>query len=128
MLSYSQYLWAKALGGFQREKAGPWHERYGMTDVYVLIATAVYDQGVYGVFITEQEAVDHAEALLDESDYHHTFRVDRRTIGVGMPSDKKLGEVSHRHKPGSRWALERPTVMRGKQPRQPWEDGEYSHE
>jgi hypothetical protein len=83
----------------------------GSVVVYVLIATAVYDQGVYGVFTTEQEAVDHAEALLDESDYHHTFRVDRRTIGVGLPSDQKLGEANDRHKPSSRWALERPTII-----------------
>lgn len=67
-----------------------------MSDVYVLIASAVYDHGVYGVFATKQEAVAHAEALLDESDYHHTFRVDRRTIGAGLPPDKRLGDAMNR--------------------------------
>ncbi len=88
-----------------------------MTDVYVLVATAVYDQGVYGVFTTEQEAVDHAEALLDESDYHHTFRVDRRTIGVAVPVDEKLTGSFKDSNPELyetvRAKYGRPTMLRG---------------
>jgi len=58
--------------------------------VWVLILTAVYDQGVYGVFSDKQKAIDYAEHLLDESDYHHTFRIERWTVDTRGGDLKRL--------------------------------------
>lgn len=43
---------------------------------YVLVATAVYDQGVVGVYATEQLARDAAESIYLKTDGHHGFRID----------------------------------------------------
>ena len=61
-----------------------------MTDVFILIAYAVYDQGIYGVFDTSDAAVAHGEALWDESDGHHQFRVERWRVGQAAPADMTI--------------------------------------
>ena len=61
-----------------------------MSDVYVLIAEAVYDQGIYGVFSNEEAAVTHGESLYDDSDGHHSFRVERWAVGQAREADRTI--------------------------------------
>jgi hypothetical protein len=49
--------------------------------VHVLIAEAVYDHGVVGVYESREGAVKAAEAIWPTTDGHHGFRVDEREIG-----------------------------------------------
>jgi len=59
-------------------------------NVWIVIAEAVYDHGVYGVFCNEEQAVEHANKLIDESDYHHRMRVEPWGIDYAKPADKTL--------------------------------------
>lgn len=43
--------------------------------LYVLVATAVYDHGVIGVYSSEQLAKDAAEEIWVNTDGHHVFRI-----------------------------------------------------
>jgi hypothetical protein len=61
-----------------------------MSDVFVLIACAVYDQGIYGVFSNGGAAVAHGETLWDESDGHHQFRVERWSVGQAREADRTI--------------------------------------
>jgi hypothetical protein len=45
-------------------------------NLYVLVATAVYDQGVIGVYATEELARDAVEEIWPLTDGHHGFRID----------------------------------------------------
>lgn len=49
---------------------------HSVTTVYVLTMTAVYDQGCAGVFVSKEDAVDHARAMWEDSDGHHRFRIN----------------------------------------------------
>jgi hypothetical protein len=49
--------------------------------LYVLIAEAVYDHGVIGVYSSEQEARDVAEEIWPTTDGHHRFRIDMLRLG-----------------------------------------------
>lgn len=44
--------------------------------LYVLVATAVYDQGVVGVYTNEEGARQAAEEIWPQTDGHHSFRID----------------------------------------------------
>lgn len=51
--------------------------------VCVLVATAVYDQGVVGVYTghdAEQKARVAAEEIWPKTDGHHSFRIDRLEV------------------------------------------------
>ena len=58
-----------------------------MSDVFILIAEAVYDHGIYGVFSNAGAAVAHGEALYGVSDGHHRFRVERWAVGQAKEAD-----------------------------------------
>lgn len=58
--------------------------------VWTVTAEAVYDHGCYGVFSTLDAAEAHARALWDRSDGHHTLRVDRFVVDVGLKDDGKV--------------------------------------
>jgi hypothetical protein len=49
--------------------------------MYVLVATAVYDQGVIGVYSTEEHAREVAGKIWPKTDGHHYFRIDVVTLG-----------------------------------------------
>jgi hypothetical protein len=50
--------------------------------MFVLIAEAIYDQGVVGIYENLDEAKAVAEELWRDSDGHHGFRIEERTLGV----------------------------------------------
>lgn len=50
--------------------------------VYVVIATAVYDHGVVGVYLTREEATAATEDQWRHSDGHHAFRVEEIQVGA----------------------------------------------
>ena len=50
--------------------------------MFVLIAEAIYDQGVIGIYETLDEAMAMAEELWRDSDGHHGFRIEERSMGV----------------------------------------------
>lgn len=52
-----------------------------MNAVYIIIAEAVYDHGVHGVFDGYDEAWSHALTLMDESDLYHDLRIERWEVG-----------------------------------------------
>jgi hypothetical protein len=51
-----------------------------MTTLFVLVATAVYDQGVVGVYTSEERAYRAAEEIWPHTDGHHAFRIDQREV------------------------------------------------
>ena len=58
--------------------------------LFVLVACAVYDHGIYGVFTDKEGAVAHAEVLIDASDWHHSFRVEEVTVDEPRKADHTL--------------------------------------
>jgi hypothetical protein len=53
----------------------------GEVTVHVLVATAIYDHGVVGVYKSRESAIAAANEIWLRTDGHHAFRVDERVIG-----------------------------------------------
>jgi hypothetical protein len=53
--------------------------------VYALVAEAVYDHGVIGVYTTEAKARDAAAELWPTTDGHHGFRIVPRALDSTYP-------------------------------------------
>lgn len=44
--------------------------------LYALVAASVYDQGIVGVYDTEEQAYTAAAEIWPQTDGHHGFRID----------------------------------------------------
>lgn len=49
---------------------------------YALVATAVYDHGVVGIYDSEAAARAAAEEVWLKTDGHHSFRIDVLEVGI----------------------------------------------
>lgn len=79
--------------------------------VFVLVAVGVYDQGIYGVFTDQEKAVAHANALIDVSDWHHSFRIEAVILNSPKEADQTLigwpsGTTSVKRREGPRPTIE----------------------
>lgn len=58
--------------------------------VYLVVMYAVYEHGSGGIFTTREAAEQHAQALLDDSDWHHAFIVTEIETDVPLyPSPRQ---------------------------------------
>lgn len=69
--------------------------------VYVLTMEAVYDHGCGGVFTSRAAAEAHAQALYEDSDRHHDFRIDEVHLDtpVWLPGRGKAAFAGQRQRP-----------------------------
>lgn len=73
-------------------------------DVWIVTMNAVYDHGCGGVFSSEDAARGHAQALADDSDGHHDFRIERLTLDDPVWLDGRwLGWTKRRKREPSIW-------------------------
>lgn len=54
--------------------------------VFVLVPISVYDQGIIGVYASEEEARQAAEYLWPKTDGFHTFDIVPRVLGATHPN------------------------------------------
>lgn len=80
-----QWLWDKPKLEFCPECHAPSEQ-----EVWILRAKGVYWQGIYGVFDTCGEAVEHAELLAEENDGWHSLVISRFGVGYKREADEKL--------------------------------------
>lgn len=73
-------------------------------DVWIVTMVAMYDHGCGGVFTSEDAAREHAQALADDSDGHHDFRIERLRLDAPVWLDGRWPSHSPRY---GEWARKR---------------------